>query len=520
MTASDTGEPSGGGNFTNTLAVIALVASIASVIFTTVSDLGDLALSGKGQLADRFSNTVELLNSDGTGKRLGAIYALQQIAKESPDYRNAVKNALAGFVRVDSRKLGHECRRVGLAENPDLAAAVEILADQKPENSGGSAAGANKSDSGRWANNATSFVDLTGACLYARNLERSRLDYARLNGADLGDSAFDSASLRHARLGASGSEILTNGSDYVEYIDSIAKGGLNIAGASFRDANLSDSDLSRIWVRRSCGPRPSLWFDNADLTDSTMWQSVIPDAVFAGTTMDGMKITASSFVGAEFNAETSMRDITVVQWINFEQADLRGVDLRGLTFEDPLSGQPWPKINFRNANLRGADLRGLNLVDAEFSGADLREAKLDRDQLHGARWDGWTLWPDEVRPTVAPTVVPSPLPPQKPDLPAGNPQPTPPPSLPDPKDRVTIETSPDGVVRIDIAPPSASRPGSEGGPSPDSTNQISPTDGADQYDNNLYSYPGYFNDYYYGAGNYSNYNSLNYLNNDRILNQC
>ena len=245
-----------------------------------------------------------------------------------------------------------------------------------------------------------------------------------------------------------------------------------------------------------------------------------------------MVITASSFVGAQFDAETSMRDVKVDKWINFEQADLRGVNLTGLTFVNPLSDQHWPKINFRNANLRGADLRGLNLKDADFSGADLREAKLDSaDQLTGARWDGWTLWPDGVMPDAAPAVVPPQPPPLKPDTTATHTV-EPPPAAPGPSpddQRVTVETKPDGGVRIVIAPPSSPWQNPEGPPPPSGQPGLSslgngPSGNYGSTYGSSSSYPYFYGGYYYnGYGyyrNYYNYSSLNYATNGEIFTAC
>ena len=207
MTPSNPG--SRDGRAANWATVVAVLISAGALIGTS----DQLDLSRKGQIADRFSKTVELLSSDGTGKRLGGIYALEQIAKESPEYRTAVKNALAGFVRVSSHQPGPTCAAAGLAQYPDIAAAVAILADQIPKDvqmsielAGPEPIAYPPATSGRWANNAESFIDLSGSCLHGTKLERSRLNYARLNGADMSDSAFDGASLQHAQLGASGSE--------------------------------------------------------------------------------------------------------------------------------------------------------------------------------------------------------------------------------------------------------------------------------------------------------------------------
>ncbi len=53
-----------------------------------------------GQISSRFSKAIELLSKDKTATAIGAIYALEQIAKEShDDYLETVLDVLATFVR-------------------------------------------------------------------------------------------------------------------------------------------------------------------------------------------------------------------------------------------------------------------------------------------------------------------------------------------------------------------------------------------------------------------------------------
>lgn len=440
-------------------AIAAVVLSLFTYSATNSSTTQQYNLSRNGQIADRFSKAVELLTAGETGKRLGGIYALQQIAEESPSYRDTVKNELSGFIRVNTHRQGPDCGpSADVTKSPDLSAATSILADKPPVDDSALAHADGKKDS-RWKNDAKSFIDLSGSCLRGISMERSRLEYIHLNGADIGDSAFDDANLTHASLGASGSNVMNDGSEYVAYLHSIGSGSLNIFGSSFRNAILDGADLSSIVINRPCdASRRTVWFHKARLKGAVMWQSVIPDADFTGAVMDDMKIAASAFVGGKFDSTTSFRNVTIDQWIDLEQADLRGADLRGIRFVNPRKGQSWPKINFRNANLYGADLRNVDLADADFSGADLREAKFDGlDQLKESRWDGWTLWPEDFHPATAPVIIAAqPAPPKPapvPKAPAGHkPIPVVPTQPPVNDPQVTINHRPDGSVRIDVGP--------------------------------------------------------------------
>lgn len=85
--------------------------------------------------------------------------------------------------------------------------------------------------------------------------------------------------------------------------------------------------------------------------------------------------------GADLSAaELSARDVTIEIYrsepgtpANFEQVDLRDLDLSG--------------VDFKDAQLRGADLFGVDLTRSNLSRVDLRNARLDRVTILGARFD-------------------------------------------------------------------------------------------------------------------------------------
>lgn len=53
----------------------------------------------QGQVADRFTRAVDQLGSGKLEVRLGGIYGLERIARESPDSRLVVTEVLSAYVR-------------------------------------------------------------------------------------------------------------------------------------------------------------------------------------------------------------------------------------------------------------------------------------------------------------------------------------------------------------------------------------------------------------------------------------
>jgi hypothetical protein len=67
-----------------------------------------LQLSREGQITEQFSRAIEHLGHDKPGIRVGAIFALEQIAKLSPDLRAAIHELLAAYVRAESTWSHHD----------------------------------------------------------------------------------------------------------------------------------------------------------------------------------------------------------------------------------------------------------------------------------------------------------------------------------------------------------------------------------------------------------------------------
>ena len=304
----------------------------AIVLLTLVIGLGQLQVARQGQLVDRFTKTIEQLGADAFDVRLGAIFALQQIA-ERPEYARPVAEILLAYLKthaVTQRKASRSaslyaglrtltrrllrgprphvppvvpdaCNDTGRVRlQPDLQAALRILVVDE-----------------LWVHAMPgrqldlSFIDvryadlpnvdlarvvllgavldgsnLTGARMMFADLRRVSLKGADLTGADLTDAdlseaiaiqaKFDRARLEHALLDKT-----------------------NFSGATLRRANLSYAEAPE-----------------ADFSYATLNAAILDHAVLEGTNLKG-----AILVGAK------MREIRLSDTTNLVDADVTEVVL-------------------------------------------------------------------------------------------------------------------------------------------------------------------------------------------------
>ncbi len=197
-------------------------------------------ISREGQITERFSRAIEQLGSDEEEVRLGGIYTLERVARDSPGDRRTVQSVLGAYVRTHAQWLvgspggpQHPTPTVDrqlawlLNRAPDVQTAAGVLGRRL------------RSPDEPQLN--LSRVDLRGAFLHdARlsnaqfrhsNLARAHLPGAQLQNADLKDVDLREANLRGARLtGANLHEAHLQGAD--------------LRRADLRDANLQAADLA------------------------------------------------------------------------------------------------------------------------------------------------------------------------------------------------------------------------------------------------------------------------------------
>jgi uncharacterized protein YjbI with pentapeptide repeats len=283
-------------------------------------------LSREGQVTDRYSKAVEQLGSyNKLDVRLGGIYALERIARDSARDYATVMEVLTAFIREHSHE-PYVSRRRLTPDNVVLPNGrlykrlyrwlIPELRDQER----------------------TTRPDVQAALTVVgrRNIRRDirRID---LRGADLSTADLHGANLRRANL----MDVNLRGANLSE---------ADLAGASLTNADLRGADVSMANLRGaeiSFAHLARANFSSANLRDARLPFARLPQAILA--------------------------------YADLNHADLNHADLT----EASLAGTNLANADLGDANLRGADLHNTipDLADTNLLGANLAGANLD-----GVRW--------------------------------------------------------------------------------------------------------------------------------------
>lgn len=209
-----------------------------------------------GPMTDRWVSAVKLLASfgasDGTSgqpsveARLGAIYLIEQIAKESSVHRVPAMELLAAYVREHS-----QIGRTSLEPTTDIQSALTVLGRSGHD-------GLDLRRVVLWG------ADLEGAALVEANLRR-----ARLRGARFVDAKMQRARLRDADLV-----------------------GADLSGANLRGANLVGADLSATKLHGTD-------LQGADLSGAKLRAADLKEASLVGATLGDADLTAAALDGVD-----------------------------------------------------------------------------------------------------------------------------------------------------------------------------------------------------------------------------
>jgi uncharacterized protein YjbI with pentapeptide repeats len=292
----------------------------------------NFTLSREGQVTDRYTKAIEQLGSDKLDTRIGGIYALERVARDSARDHPTVIEVLTAFIREHScdpwppsDHIGQDRER---STRADVQAAVTVVGRRDQ-----------KRDMG------TIYLDRT--ILTGASLTRAALSRAILAEADLTRAWLHSADLSHAILPRT-----------VLFRAILARA--NLSGAIIQNANLS----------------------RAILSDAILTGADLTGAILTGADLSGAKLEAARLDHANLAAANLIRARLVdanLSHADFTRADLTDADLSGAKL--------W-ETNLSHAILIGADLsHGLT------HGVDLSEANLmgARWPQHAAVPAGWKL---------------------------------------------------------------------------------------------------------------------------------
>lgn len=272
-------------------------------------------LAEQGQFTDRFGRAIDQLGSPNRDVRLGGIYSLGQLERDSPSDSGTIIEVLATYVRTHAprtciRKLPtRDWSAPTYDVAPDVQAAITIIGQRKASSVrpvdlsrvclGGVDLGSANLDR----------IDFSATNLDAANLTGARLNWAKLYFAKLTEAKLDSTELQYA---------------YIQSAD--------LSGASLVRANLSGNTISNTSFR------------DADLSGANLARLRIAD---------GMK-------GGEFVVPTTMARAWA-RSADFSDARIAELDLSYAFLRDA----NFSRVDFTDAKLDHANLKGANLSGAK-----------------------------------------------------------------------------------------------------------------------------------------------------------
>jgi uncharacterized protein YjbI with pentapeptide repeats len=264
-----------------------------------------LQIAREGQITDRFTKAIEQLGSkEKLEVRLGGIYSLERIAKESPEDHGPIIEVLATYVRENARlqrsnKQPSKQSITDIRLRADIQAILTVL-------------GRRDATQERYRINLSN-TDLAGA-----DLREAHLDGADLNEANLRGAHLERAKLREAHLDRTdlseadliGAQL---GEAYLEraYISLAKLGGSNLSGAYLGEANLAGAHLGGADLIASNLSR-------ADLTQAYLGSANLSKAQLVEANLSG------AYLGRTYLREADLRhaDLTKAAALTQGQIDL------------------------------------------------------------------------------------------------------------------------------------------------------------------------------------------------------
>jgi uncharacterized protein YjbI with pentapeptide repeats len=287
-----------------------------------------VAITEQGQVTDRYTKAIEQLGSEKLDVRIGSIYALDRIARDSAEDRLAVMEVLTAFIREHSRepwqplKTHADPREPGADRpektlRPDVQAAISVVGRR------------NHTDD-------VQRLDLTGADLAGGGLANAQLQRANFTDANLAHAALLFSNLTGALLfGADLTHAMLNDTNLT---------GAHLGGADLTDAILADANLTDVTFANGPG------IDNTVLTRAQFFRANLIHARLDHALLEGALLIDAHLTGADLTS-----------------AKLAGADLSG-------------------ADLSGADLSGADLTDANLTDADLTNTRWPPDAVVPEGW--------------------------------------------------------------------------------------------------------------------------------------
>lgn len=292
----------------------------------------NLQISEDKQVTERFSKAVDMMADEKKMTvKLGGIYTLERIAKDSPEDSITIMEVLAAYIRENSRIEEGENEYLQKYVSTDIHAALSVIRE------------------------------LT---IRVKNYTSLDLSYTNLTGADLRKANFTSANL--------GNSCLQN---------------TNLTGAILTKANLNNADISAAFLY-------SVEFTNADLSNANLSHSKFDELSMnnlktakslqgvdlshvdlshvdlTGANLESAKLNRTTLIGAKLNG-------AILYYAKLEDAELENAELNDAKLADAkLSGIKLVGADLTNANLTGADVEKYELGEAVLNNTTLPDGSI------------------------------------------------------------------------------------------------------------------------------------------------
>jgi uncharacterized protein YjbI with pentapeptide repeats len=336
--------------------------------------------SGESRIiTEDFYSCISQLGSDKPEARLGAIYTLEQIAKDNKSKQWTIMETLAAFVRenapaIMSEDEGEDDDKFDpelLVLPTDIQAALTVIArrdvSKEPKNKkldlryvdirGADLSGANLQG-----------ADFTGSCLQGCLFYEANLEAADFSGADMQSTVLYESNLQEALF-------------YEANLESAVLPKANLKKAVFYQANLHLATLYDANLSEAVFYQANL--EGANLSDANLKFANLEGCNISGANLIGANLQSANLIGA-----------------NFQNASLSTASLNeAILFEANLIKANLCNANLTHANLVGANLNNAILQDADLTGADLSRAEnIEQQQIESAQGNTNTTLPKHLTP--------------------------------------------------------------------------------------------------------------------------
>jgi len=230
-----------------------------------------LQLNRRGQVTDRFTKAIEQLGSDALDVRLGGIYALEQIARDSRELHGAIVEILAAFLREHARS-SDSGRKSPPPARADFQAVATVLGRRKVE-----------------CDVPGQHLDLSGVTLASCNFVRAHLEGADFTNAHLEGADFTDADL-HGDAHLHGTDFTEAHLEGAKFGDADLHGDADPDGA-FLGAIFTAAHLERAYFASAHLERA--YFRGADLQQANFVNAHVEGAYFASAHLEGANFTGA-----------------------------------------------------------------------------------------------------------------------------------------------------------------------------------------------------------------------------------